>query len=195
MVDELLHERYWAQLVVACHGAGRRADALGAARRCAASSGWSWASSRAARSPRPRAAHHRRRRRPAGVASVPAGCWGAGGRRDPLLNRPPPPAHLVAAGRVAGPGPFPPSPSSPSTEPPRRAALPVSGGCGAAGPTRQPAAAIDRACVGEGGVASVTAGRHRQEQAGRGGHPRPCGPGRGGGGPASEAGGAPAFWP
>jgi DNA-binding SARP family transcriptional activator len=32
VVDEPLHERYWAQLVVARHGAGRRADALGAAR-------------------------------------------------------------------------------------------------------------------------------------------------------------------
>jgi hypothetical protein len=32
VVDEPMHERYWAQLVVARHGAGRRADALGAAR-------------------------------------------------------------------------------------------------------------------------------------------------------------------
>ena len=32
VVDEPLHERYWAQLVVARHGAGRRSDALGAAR-------------------------------------------------------------------------------------------------------------------------------------------------------------------
>ena len=136
VVDEPLHERYWAQLVVARHGAGRRADALGAAREVRRILGLELGIE-------PGSEIFDLERRiidgdddllasPRSPAAVP----GVRVVDVTPANRPPPPAHSPwrPAGR-AGPRPVPAVAVEPVDGAALRAALPVSGGSWAAGPT------------------------------------------------------------
>jgi DNA-binding SARP family transcriptional activator len=196
VVDEPLHERYWAQLVVARHGAGRRADALSAAREV---------------------------RRILGLElGIEPGSEILDLERriidgdDDLLA--PSPARLPAGVRVLdvsarddrparAPRPAPPPPTGGArvvaAVPPVTIDLTAAGGAphrpfvGREGDLAAVRAAVDRACVGEGGVALVTGeagiGKSRLVEEAT----RDCAA-RGVAvvwGRASEAGGAPAFWP
>jgi DNA-binding SARP family transcriptional activator len=209
VVDEPLHERYWAQLVVARHGAGRRADALGAAREV--------------------------RRLLGSELGIEPGSEILDLERriidgdDDLLTaaslRSRPPGRVVvdvaSRGQAATAGPGPGAPGGPhrggapvstrlAPRPPAATAMPIDvPPLPASAPGRQRPfvgrdldlaalrEAIDRACVGEGGAALVTGepgiGKSRLlEEA-----TRDCAS-RGLAvlwGRASEAGGAPAFWP
>jgi DNA-binding SARP family transcriptional activator len=200
VVDEPLHERYWAQLVVARHGAGRRADALGAAREVRRILGLELGIE-----PGSEILDLERRiidgdddllASPRSPRAVP------GVRVVDVTPRDPPSAAgalPVAAGRAAGP----------RHAVPAVAVEPVDGAAPAGGaPGQRPfvgrgpdlaslRTAIDRACVGDGGVALVTGeagiGKTRLVEEAT----RDCAA-RGVAvvwGRASEAGGAPAFWP
>jgi DNA-binding SARP family transcriptional activator/tetratricopeptide (TPR) repeat protein len=197
VVDEPLHERYWAQLVVARHGAGRRADALSAAREVRRILGLELGIEPGSE------ILDLERRIIDGDDDllVPSPARAATGRRvldvtarDDRPARPPlpaAPAPATGARAVAAP-----------------VAIDLTTPVPAGGARHRPfvgrdrdlaalRSAIDRACVGEGGVALVTGeagiGKSRLVEEAT----RDCAA-RGVAvvwGRASEAGGAPAFWP
>jgi DNA-binding SARP family transcriptional activator len=203
VVDEPLHERYWAQLVVARHGAGRRADALSAAREYRRLLGSELGIEPgseilelerriidgddellAAASLRARPGHRMvvevTSRGQAGTGG-PSGPEGGGTASTRLAPRP-----SVVPSRAVDVAPL------PAAAPPRQRPF-----VGRDVDLTALRSAVDRACVGEGGAALVTGepgiGKSRLlEEA-----TRDCAS-RGIAvlwGRASEAGGAPAFWP
>ena len=196
VVDEPLHERYWAQLVVARHGAGRRADALGAAREVRRLLG-----SELGIEPGSEILELERRIIDGDDELLTAAS---------LRSRPGSRVVVDVTSRGQNGGGPASSSSRLSHRPPAMAAMPIDvAPLPASAPARQRPfvgrdvegaalrSAIDRACVGEGGAALVTGepgiGKSRLlEEA-----TRDCASrglvvlwGR-----ASEAGGAPAFWP
>ena len=203
VVDEPLHERYWAQLVVARHGAGRRADALGAAREVRRLLG-----SELGIEPGSEILDLERRiidgdddllaaaalrARPGHRMVVEVTSRGSGGNGAP---------SGPDGGGTASPRPATRSPAVASTAvdvAPRPNATPARPRpfVGREADLATLRSAVDRACVGEGGAALVTGepgiGKSRLlEEA-----TRDCAS-RGVAllwGRASEAGGAPAFWP
>jgi DNA-binding SARP family transcriptional activator len=205
VVDEPLHERYWAQLVVARHGAGRRADALGAAREVRRLLG-----SELGIEPGSEILDLERRiidgddelltaaslrARPGNrmvVEVTSRGPAGAGRPSDPPGGGTAPAStHLATRPSAVAPLPVDVAPR-PGAPPPRQRPF-----VGREDDLATVRSAVDRACVGEGGAALVTGepgiGKSRLlEEATRDCASRGvavlCGR-------ASEAGGAPAFWP